>query len=72
MDDIQRGAFLAVAWRGRGEEMKVGGDSGLGESEQRLQQARRGVVGGLGLQVRWERSQARLGRPAGGRRRAIE
>jgi hypothetical protein len=27
MDDIQRGAFLAVAWRGRGEEEKVGGDS---------------------------------------------
>ena len=31
MDDIQRGAFLAVAVRGRGEEgEKVGGDSGGG------------------------------------------
>ena len=33
MDDIQRGAFLAVAWRGRGEEGWVvgGGDSRRGE-----------------------------------------
>lgn len=49
MEDIQRGAFLAVAWEGRGEEEKEGVDCGLGVSEQQQQQqARGGVDGGLG------------------------
>ena len=62
MDDIQRGAFLAGAWRGRGEEgEKVGGGSSRrGErvssstarrsTQQQQAQARGGVDG---LQVRW-------------------
>lgn len=31
MDDIQRGAFLAVAWRGRGEESGAGRGRGRAE-----------------------------------------